>query len=70
MVLNNALAPITLRHLSVDVSSFPCASFAMATSAAGYVALPPLSVDSTSKSDNPKIGGGGVAPLLGTSPQV
>jgi hypothetical protein len=54
MVMHNALAPATPRP-----ASFAGASFATATSAAGGVPSPPLSVGSTSDSDGLKINGGG-----------
>jgi hypothetical protein len=70
MVMHNALAPNAPRHPRDDLASFAGASFAMATSAAIGHPFPPLSVGSTSNSDNLKINGGGVAPLLGASPLV
>jgi hypothetical protein len=59
MVMHNALAPAAPRHPRDDSASFAGASFATATSAAVGHPFPPLSVGSTSDSDDSKINGGG-----------
>ena len=59
MVMHDALALTTPRHQRVDAASFADASFTMATSAAGYDTSSSLPVNSTSVSENSKIGGGG-----------
>jgi hypothetical protein len=61
MVMHNALAPAATRHPRDDSASFAGASFATATSVAAGHPSPPLSVGSTSDSDDSKINGGGGA---------
>ena len=68
MVMHNALTPAATRNPCDDSASFAGASFATATSVAVGHPSPPLSVGSTSDSDDLEINGGGVAPLLGASP--
>jgi hypothetical protein len=69
MVMHNALAPAAPSHPCDNLASYPGASFATATSATDGIPSPPLSVGSTSNSDDSKINGG-VVPLLGASPQT
>jgi hypothetical protein len=59
MVMHNALAHTAPRHPRDDSASFAGASFATATSAVVGHPSPPLSVGSTSDSDDLKINGGG-----------
>ena len=66
MAMHNALAPAAAGHPRGDSALFGGASFAAASSVAVGHPSPPLSVGSTSDSDDSKINGG-VAPLLGAS---
>jgi len=63
MVMHNALAPAAARHPRDDSASYSGASFAAASSVAVGHPSPPLSVGSTSDSDDSKINGGGGAAI-------